>query len=275
VAILLALLSSAMWGSSDFLGGVISRRRPAIVVLAWAEIFGVTLCTVAALVLGAWHGPIGWIWWGLAAGSAGSVGLWCYYVALASGTMGVVSPIASLGVSVPVFVGFLSGESPALVQVAGIVAAVIGIVLTSGPELSGKASNRPVVLAVASGILFGVFFLAMDAGAEVNLLMTLWAMRAGVAAVLVTVALLRRTTGGVTSVDVGLIAIVATGDLLANLFFAVASTMGFLSITSVLSSLYPVTTVLLARLVLHERLRPVQLVGVAVTMAGVGLISAG
>jgi drug/metabolite transporter (DMT)-like permease len=275
VAILLALLSSAMWGGSDFLGGVISRRRPAIVVLAWAEIFGVTLCTVAALVLGAWHGPIGWIWWGLAAGSAGSVGLWCYYVALASGTMGVVSPIASLGVSVPVFVGFLSGESPALVQVAGIVAAVIGIVLTSGPELSGKASNRPVVLAVASGILFGIFFLAMDAGAEVNTLMTLWTMRAGVAAVLVTVGLLRRTTGGVTTVDVGLIAIVATGDLLANLLFAVASTMGFLSITSVLSSLYPVTTVLLARLVLHERLRPVQLVGVAVTMAGVGLISAG
>jgi drug/metabolite transporter (DMT)-like permease len=275
VAILLALLSSAMWGSSDFLGGVISRRRPAIVVLAWAEVFGVTLCTIAAIVLDAWHGPIGWLWWGLAAGSAGSVGLWCYYVALASGTMGVVSPIASLGVSVPVFVGFLSGESPALLQVAGIVAAVIGIVLTSGPELSGGASNRPVVLAVVSGILFGVFFLATDAGAEVNTLMTLWAMRAGVTAFLLTVALVRRTTGGVTAVDVGLIAIVASGDLLANLFFGIASTMGFLSITSVLSSLYPVTTVLLARLVLHERLRPVQLVGVAVTMAGVALITAG
>jgi drug/metabolite transporter (DMT)-like permease len=189
--------------------------------------------------------------------------------------MGVVSPIASLGVSVPVFVGFLSGESPALLQVAGIVAAVIGIVLTSGPELSGGASNRPVVLAVVSGILFGVFFLATDAGAEVNTLMTLWAMRAGVTAFLLTVALVRRTTGGVTAVDVGLIAIVASGDLLANLFFGIASTMGFLSITSVLSSLYPVTTVLLARLVLHERLRPVQLVGVAVTMAGVALITAG
>lgn len=275
MAILLALLSSAMWGSSDFLGGVISRRRPAIVVLAWAEVFGVTFCTIAAIVLDAWHGPIGWLWWGLAAGSAGSVGLWCYYVALASGTMGVVSPIASLGVSVPVFVGFLSGESPALLQVAGIVAAVIGIVLTSGPELSGGASNRPVVLAVVSGILFGVFFLATDAGAEVNTLMTLWAMRAGVTAFLLTVALVRRTTGGVTAVDVGLIAIVASGDLLANLFFGIASTMGFLSITSVLSSLYPVTTVLLARLVLHERLRPVQLVGVAVTMAGVALITAG
>jgi drug/metabolite transporter (DMT)-like permease len=275
VAILLALLSSAMWGSSDFLGGVISRRRPAIVVLAWAEAFGVVMCTVAAVALDAWHGPIGWIWCGLAAGSAGSLGLWCYYVALASGTMGVVSPIASLGVSVPVFVGFLSGESPALAQVIGIVAAVVGIVLTSGPELSGGASNRPVLLAIASGALFGVFFLAMDAGAEINTLMTLWAMRAGVTALMLLVAVARRTTGGVSVADAGLITLVAGGDLLANLFFAIASTMGFLSITSVLSSLYPVATVLLARLVLHERLRLIQLAGVAVTMSGVALITAG
>jgi drug/metabolite transporter (DMT)-like permease len=264
-----------MWGGSDFLGGVVSRRRPAIVVLAWAELFGVAACTVAAVVLDAWHGPIGWIWCGLAAGSAGSIGLWCYYVALASGTMGVVSPIASLGVSVPVFVGFLSGESPAVVQVVGIVAAVVGIVLTSGPELSGRASNRPVLLAVASGVLFGGFFLAMNAGAEINLLMTLWAMRAVVTAVLLVVALVRRTTGRVSAADAGLIAMVAGGDLLANLFFAIASTLGFLSITSVLSSLYPVVTVILARFVLHERLRPIQLTGVAITMAGVALITAG
>jgi drug/metabolite transporter (DMT)-like permease len=275
VAILLALLSSAMWGGSDFLGGLISRRRPAILVLAWAEMFGVAICTVAAIVLDAWHGPIGWIWCGLAAGSAGSLGLWCYYVALASGTMGVVSPIASLGVSVPVFVGFLSGESPAPSQVAGIVAAVVGIVLTSGPELSGDASNRPVVLAIAAGLLFGGFFLAMHAGAEINTVMTLWAMRAGMTAFFFLMAIARRTAAGVSAADAGLIVIVAASDLLANLFFAIASTLGFLSITSVLSSLYPVVTVLLARVVLHERLRPVQLAGVAVTMTGVGLITAG
>lgn len=275
MAVLLALLSSAMWGSSDFLGGVISRRLPALVVVAWAEAIGLIACTVAAVVTDAWHGPVGWIWWGLAAGSAGSLGLWCYYAALASGTMGVISPIASLGVSVPVFVGFLSGETPAVAQVVGIVASVVGIVLTSGPELSGAASNRPVLLAVASGLLFGVFFLAMDAGAEVNTLMTLWAMRAGVTAFFVVVALVRRTTGGVNVGDAWLITVVAAGDLLANLFFAIASTMGYLSITSVLSSLYPVVTVVLARLVLRERLRPVQLGGVAVTMAGVALITAG
>ena len=275
MAVVLALISSLMWGSADFLGAVISRRLSAVVVVAWAEAIGLVICTAAVVASGAWHGPIDWLWWGVAAGAAGSGGLVCYYTALAAGTMGVVSPIASLGVSVPVFVGFLTGEAPGLLQAGGIVVAIVGIVFTSGPELSGGASLRPVVLAVASGLLFGLFFLAMDAGAETNTLMTVWAMRAGVVAFFIPVALVRRTTGGVGAADYGLIALVALGDLLANLFFAISSTLGYISITSVLSSLYPVVTVILARLVLNERLRPVQLFGVTVTMAGVALISAG
>jgi drug/metabolite transporter (DMT)-like permease len=275
VAILLALLSSAMWGSADFLGGLISRRLRAVVVVAWAEAIGLALCTVAALVVGGFHGPWDWLWWGVLGGAAGSIGLGLYYAALGSGTMGVVSPIASLGVIVPVFVGFLSGEAPGGLQVAGIVAAIVGITLTSGPELTGGASARPVVLAVTSGALFGVFFLTVNAGADVSLLMTLWAMRAGVVSFFLVVALVRRTVGTLTGADLGLIAVVAVGDLLANLFFAIASTLGYLSITSVLSSLYPVATIFLARVVLQERLRPIQLAGAAVTMLGVGLISAG
>lgn len=275
MAVLLALLSSVLWGAADFLGGVLSRRLSAAVVVAWAEAIGLVICTVAAFVVGGWHGPFDWIWWGLAAGAAGSTGLCCFYIALASGTMGVVSPIASLGVSVPVFVGFLTGEAPDVLQVCGIVVAIVGIVLTSGPELSGGASPRPVALAVLSGLLFGVFFLAMDAGAETDTVMTLWAMRAGVVAFFIPVALVRRTAGGVGTADYGLIALIAVGDLGANLFFAIASTLGFLSITSVLSSLYPVATVLLARLILNERLRRIQLSGVAVTMVGVALISGG
>ena len=275
MAVVLALISSLMWGSADFLGAVISRRLSAVVVVAWAEAIGLVICTAAVVASGAWHGPIDWLWWGVAAGAAGSGGLVCYYAALAAGTMGVVSPIASLGVSVPVFVGFLTGEAPGLLQAGGIVVAIVGIVFTSGPELSGGASLRPVVLAVAAGLLFGLFFLAMDAGAETNTLMTVWAMRAGVVAFFIPVAIVRRTTGGVGAADYGLIALVALGDLLANLFFAISSTLGYISITSVLSSLYPVVTVVLARLVLNERLRPVQLFGVAVTMAGVALISAG
>lgn len=275
MAILLALLSSAMWGGADFLGGIITRRLRAAVVVAWTEAIGLTIATVAALVTGGFHGPWDWLWWGLLAGGAGSLGLGCYYTALASGTMGVVSPIAAMGVVVPVFVGFLAGESPAVIQVIGIITSIVGIVLTSGPELSGGGSARPVLLAVVAGLFFGVFFPAMDAGAKVSPLMTLWGMRAGVTVFFVAVALTRRTTGGVAVADLGLIAVVAAGDLLANLFFGIASTLGYLSITSVLSSLYPVATVFLARFVLHERLRAIQLLGAMVTMAGVVLISTG
>jgi drug/metabolite transporter (DMT)-like permease len=100
-------------------------------------------------------------------------------------------------------------------------------------------------------------------------------MRAGVAAFFLVVALVRRTVGAVSPADVRLIAVVATGDLLANFTFGVASTLGYLSITSVLSSMYPVATVILARFVLQERLRGIQLAGVLVTLAGVALISTG
>jgi drug/metabolite transporter (DMT)-like permease len=275
VAIVLALLSSAMWGSADFLGGLVSRRVKVAAVVGWEAVIGLTLCSVAAVIAGGFHGPWDWVWWGIAAGAAGSFGLGCYYAALASGTMGVVSPIAALGVTIPVFVGFFSGEDPGVLQVVGIVVSILGTVCTSGPELSGGASPRPVALAVLSGALFGVFFLFMNAGADVSSIMTLWAMRAGVAAFFVVVALVRRTVGGVSSTDVRFIAVVATGDLLANFTFGVASTLGYLSITSVLSSMYPVATVILARFVLQERLRGIQLVGVLVTLAGVALISTG
>lgn len=273
VTAVLALLSSVMWGGSDFLGGVISRRRPAVVVVAWAEAIGFLICTVAALALGAWHGPIGWLPWGVVAGVVGCSGLACYYAALAAGTMGVVSPIASLGVIVPVLVGFLTGEAPQSWQVVGIVVAIVGVVLVSGPELTGGAPLKPVALAAVSGVCFGLFFIAMAEGARVNTLMTLWAMRAAVVVVFVGVALVRRTTGGVTTADLGLLTLVASADLLANLLFGIATTRGYVSIASVLSSLYPVITVLLGRLVLDERLRAIQVGGIVVTLTGVAFIS--
>ena len=275
MTVLLGLASSVLWGTSDFLGGLVSRRRPALVAVAWSAVIGLLLISVAVLLLGSWHGPFGWLPWGVAAGSAGGVGLACYYSALASGTMGVVAPIASLGVMVPVVAGFLRGENPSMWQGFGILVAIVGIVLTSGPELSGGAAARPVVLAVVSGLMFGLFFVAMDAGAEINTVMTLWAMRASVVSFFILVALVRRTAGGVSIPDLGMLAAISLGDLLANLTFGLASTRGYISIASVLSSLYPVVTVLLARIVLHERLQTVQVAGVAVTVGGVGFISAG
>jgi drug/metabolite transporter (DMT)-like permease len=215
------------------------------------------------------------LWWGALAGLAGCLGLVFYYSALASGTVGVVAPIASMGVILPVLVGFARGDALETLQVVGIAVAIIGVVLTSGPELSGGAAWRPVLFAVGAGCLFGVFFVVMQAGARSNTLMTLWSMRAGVTCVFAVLGLVRRTTGGINRRDFGLIAMLSTGDLLANLFYGIASTLGYLSVASVLSSLYPVVTVLLARLILSERMLRIQVAGVAVTMVGVALVSAG
>jgi drug/metabolite transporter (DMT)-like permease len=275
VAILLALLSSVMWGASDFLGGLVSRRRPVLVIVGWSASFGLGMATVAVYLTEGWHGPLGWAPWGAATGAAGALGLICYYAALSTGTMGVVAPVTSLGVVVPVVIGLLSGETPSGLVWLGIAVAIVGIVLTSGPEFTGEASARPVIVAALAGLFFGVFFVFMDQGSEDSPLLTLWAMRAVVTAGFVVAALVRRTTGGLVARDLGWVVAIAAGDLGANLAFGVASTMGFVSITSVLSSLFPVITVLLARLVLKERLRAVQIAGVAVTMVGVACISAG
>lgn len=275
MAIFLSLLSSLLWGASDFAGGLVSKRRPAMVVVGWGATFGVILASIAVVATEGWHGPYGWVPWGMAAGASGSLGLICYYVALSTGTMGVVAPVTSLGVVVPVVVGVVSGESPSAVTLGGIAVAVIGIVLTSGPELSGIAAARPVLTAMLAGVLFGFFFVFMDRGSEDSPLLTLWAMRATVTVAFATVALVRRTTGGLQAREHLWVLGISAGDLGANLCFGIASTRGYVSITSVLSSLFPVVTVLLARLTLRERLRRVQVVGVAVTMLGVAMISVG
>jgi drug/metabolite transporter (DMT)-like permease len=274
-AIVLSLVSSLMWGMSDFAGGLRSKQRPAMAIVGVGACVGVGLATIGVLFHDGWHGPYGWVWWGMAAGTSGSAGLVCYYLALSTGTMGVVAPVTSLGTVVPVVVGLASGETPSSVTASGIVVAIVGIVLTSGPELTGGASMRPVVIAAVGGVCFGFFFVFMDRGSNSSPILTLWSMRATVGLAFIVVALGKRSMFGLYGIDYLWIFGIAAFDLGANLTFGIASTKGYVSITSVLASLFPVVTVLLARIVLKERLRTVQKAGVVVTVAGVALISAG
>jgi drug/metabolite transporter (DMT)-like permease len=274
-AIVLSLVSSLMWGMSDFAGGLRSMQRPAMAIVGVGACVGVGLATIGVLFHDGWHGPYGWVWWGMAAGTSGSAGLVCYYLALSTGTMGVVAPVTSLGAVVPVVVGLASGETPSSVTASGIVVAIVGIVLTSGPEFTGGASMRPVVIAAVGGVCFGFFFVFMDRGSNSSPILTLWSMRATVGLAFIVVALGKRSMFGLHGIDYLWIFGIAAFDLGANLTFGIASTKGYVSITSVLASLFPVVTVLLARIVLKERLRTVQKAGVVVTVAGVALISAG
>lgn len=270
---LLALASSACWGTSDFFAGLFSRRRPAVAVVGWTQALAFVVLTAVVLTqLGdvAWSG---WPLWSAAAGLSGLTGLLCFYTALSTGTMGVVAPIAALGVAVPVLLGVATGDEPSAWTWVGILVAVVGVTLASGPELSGDVSTRPVVLAGIAAVGFGLALFCLDRGARSSTLMTLWGMRCTSVVVFTVVALVARSVGGVVAREVPALLLIGCGDVAANALFAVASSRGQVSVASVLGSLYPVMTILLARLVLKERLRPIQQVGALLSLVGAAVIA--
>jgi drug/metabolite transporter (DMT)-like permease len=269
---LLALASSACWGTSDFFAGLRARTTPAAAVVAWSQGLALIALSVVLAVTGI-GGPRGWVPWALAAGVAGSGALVSFYAALSTGTMGVVAPVASLGVVVPVLLGVATGDQPPILAWVGMAVAVVGVALASGPELSGGVSPRPLALACVAAVGFGLALFCLDRGARVSLLDTLWGMRATSVSLFLLAGLVLRRAGGVRPRDLPALGLIGAGDLVANGLFAYASSHGVVSIASVLGSLYPVVTVLLARFLLHERLRPVQGVGVGVSLAGVVVLA--
>jgi drug/metabolite transporter (DMT)-like permease len=279
MAILLALLSSALWGTSDFCGGTLSRRLSAVTVAAVSEAIGLLGLLVAVAVVGVGTHSGSYLGWGLLGAVAGTAGIIAFYQALATGTMGVIAPIAALGVVVPVLVGVAQGDRPSLLQDLGIVVAIVGVVLASGPELRSDEAGRrdgarPLWLAAGAAFGFGVVFVALDHGAKSSTALTLIVMRGAAIVLMLAVAV---ATGAsqlrFERRDVPMLTVVGAFDLGANATFAYATRHGLLSVVSVLSSLYPAMTVVLARGVHHERLRPVQLGGVVAAMAGVVLIA--
>ncbi|MBI1352611.1 MAG: EamA family transporter [Actinomycetales bacterium] len=270
----LALLSSLMWGTADFLGGSVSRRLPALAVYGISQVAGFVVLVAVATGTGAWSTDPGYWPWAIASSVLGLVGMVAFYSALAIGPMGIVSPLVSLSVVVPVAVALLGGELPSSLQVLGILAATIGILLASGPELSGAESARPLAFAGVAALAFGGMFVFMARGSEVSALMTMTGMRVTSVVMFIPIAMIARSFGGATRRDLLPLAAVGVLDATANVLYGVATTIGLLSTTAVLGSLYPVVTAVLAAALLHERLRPVQYAGVAVALAGVLMISA-
>ncbi|HVY09467.1 MAG TPA: EamA family transporter [Mycobacteriales bacterium] len=277
MAIFLALLSSALWGTSDFCGGTLTRRRPAVTVTLLSELIGLSGVVVAAVATNAFDAASGYLGWGLLGAVAGSIGIVAFYQALATGTMGVVAPIASLGVIVPVAVGLVAGDRPSVLQDAGIVVAIAGVVLAGGPELQrgdgAPASARPLLLAMVAAVGFGVVFVALDHGARTSTVMTLLVMRGAAALMMAAVAALSATSLRVSKPDLPMLVVVGAFDVGANATFGYATRHGLLAVVAVLSSLYPAVTVVLARAIHAERLARIQLVGVVGAIGGVALIA--
>jgi drug/metabolite transporter (DMT)-like permease len=275
VAAVLALLSSLLWGTADFLGGTASRRLPALAVYGGSQVAGFVLLVSVATATGAWSAPPAYWPWAIASSLAGMAGMVAFYSALAAGTMGIVSPAAALSVLVPLTVGLARGESPTSIQVLGVVAAVGGVLLASGPELSDAGSTRPVLLALLAALLFGVMYVWMAEGSQTSVVMTMTGMRVTTMVLVAGLVLATRSVGGVGRRDVPVLVSIGVFDAGANLAWGFAATMGLLSLTSVLGSLYPVVTAVMAGVFHHERLRAVQYAGVAAALTGVVLISAG
>jgi drug/metabolite transporter (DMT)-like permease len=281
LAVALALASSLSWGLADFLGGLQSRRQ-ALVAVLWVSQGSALLVLLAVVASGvpSEHDAAATAW-GAAAGLVGLCGLAAFYRALSIGTMSIVAPLSATGTVIPVLAGLASGDRPSVLQAAGMALAAFGVVLAAreapGEDAAARrATRRSIVLALAAAVGFGSFLTMLDRAEETaDVAWVLLAARVPDVAVLTLVVLVRRPALPADRTAVAALLAVGGFDLLANLMFAVAAGEGLLSVVGVLGSLYPAVTVVLARMLLHERPTVVQDAGVVVTLAGVVAIAAG
>ncbi|KAB1987155.1 DMT family transporter [Streptomyces triticiradicis] len=282
---LFALATSLLWGLADFGGGLLTRRAPALTVVVVSQSIAAVVLGAIVLATGGWSAAGPQLWFAVAAGLVGPVALLSFYKALALGPMGVVSPLGSLAVAVPIGVGLFLGERPGFVQIAGIAVAVAGVVLAGGPQLRGAPVQRQaILLTLVAAAGFGtVFVLIAEASSSVTgLFLALFVQRVtnvvtGGAALALSVRRGGRALpeGGFPWASLPALAFVGLADVAANGTYSVAAQHGPVTVAAVLASLYPVVTALAARGVLKERLRAVQATGAALALAGTVLLATG
>lgn len=275
---LLALLSSVLWGTADYLAGNLSKRYKAIAVTGVSQFFGLLFGISAILLFSDFITPNlswdGYLIPGAIAGIAGFIGLVSFYTGLATGRMGVVSPISSLSVVIPLIFALARGERPTTLQTVGILIAIAGAFMASGPEIKNGLPLKPIIFAVIAAVGFGTALTFIAIGSETDSLHTMTAMRVTSVTVCVFLALKYRTLGGFVKRNIPLLVFIGIADFLANFLLGVATTKGLVSIAMVLGSLFPIVTILLAYKFLQERLMRVQYIGIALALAGVLLIAA-
>jgi drug/metabolite transporter (DMT)-like permease len=270
----LALSAAVIWGWTDFMGGKVSRDLRVLAVICVSQLTAALLFLPVVLVTGMTAEAWTHVGWGVLAGVLTPAALGLLYGALAIGPMTIVAPIVATSVAIPVAVGIAQGETLGVIQYGGAAVVMVGIVLATGPSLrSGRISVRAVAMAFGAALSLGLILVFTARGAAGSAVTTVFTMR--VVAGILTGGLLMAARGrsgpGVRKALPALVAI-GIGDLASSLAFAHATSSGLLSITSVLSSLYPVFTVMFAWWLHSERLRMVQAVGLVAAFAGVALL---
>jgi drug/metabolite transporter (DMT)-like permease len=278
VSVLLALAASLAWGFADFGAGVGARRLPVLVVAAIGQTAGLLLAGAVVLATSDSTPSGAQLGWAAFAGLIGVVGLGAFYRALAIGTMGVVGPITATAAIVPVAYALARGERPSAMQGVGVGLAVVGVIgasLEHVPERGGRRFGIGVGLALIAALSFGGSLIGLSRAAPGGTGWAVFTMRATVVPLVLIAVLVLRPRLPKARRSWLLLVGVGIGDTGATLLYGAASTRGLLSVVAVLSSLYPIVIVVLARVLLAERVARPQLAGVALALTGVALISAG
>ncbi|HEX8966378.1 MAG TPA: DMT family transporter [Chloroflexota bacterium] len=279
MSVTLALAASVVWGISDFLGGLSSRRVALAAVLLISQSVGLLLLLPVASLHAAPPLELATLAYAMAGSLAGLIGIASLYRGMAIGTISIVAPISATGAAVPVVFGLLRGERASPLQSLGVLLALAGVVLASRSsghlDASGgrSALARGVGFAVLAALGFGGFFVLLH---EASARDVLWAgvlQRLTGVGVMLAIVLWRRISVRVDRARLPTLALVGALDTTANILYAYASVAGLVSLAAMLASLFPVVTVVLARVVLRERMSATQGTGVVVALAGVAFIA--
>ncbi len=268
--------SALAWGAGDFGGGLASRRAPVFGVVFISQVVGMSLALGLALLLGETWFSIADLGWSIAGGIAGGIGITSLYRALAIGRMAVVAPVtAVLAAMIPVAVGFTTEGIPNQVVLAGIALAVVAVLLVSRVEDETDGRSAGLGLALLAGIGFGLFGVSIGQFGDGHVFGPLAVVRATEAIMLIGVIAVTRSPWRPPRDLILAIGAVGVLDMAGNGAYILSAQAGSLAVAAVLSSLYPVTTVILATVFLHERVGRTHLLGIALAVIAVTLIAAG
>jgi drug/metabolite transporter (DMT)-like permease len=289
---LLSLSGSALVGSADFVAGTATRQLPASVVAASGQAVGVPVLAIALTLTGSWAAPTASLWWAVAAGALSALSLSAFYLALARGPMGLVAPIVSAAVAVPVLSGLLHGDRPGALTTVGLLAIAAGLVIANSPDLPGSGgvhviARRPTALAAklvapttalsaVAALGFGLVYVLLARAAGGGAGMAVLTFRTTSLTLLTLWLLIRRTPDLPTRRQLAVLGAVGTADVAAGTAYAAAATASgaLLTINSLLYNTYPLVTLALSHLIRHETLTRRQQVASAATLAGALLVLA-
>lgn len=277
MAIVLSLLAALSYGAADFVGGVVTKRNQVFRVVFISQLFGTLPLFLVFPLLNTGTFSASAMWWGSAAGVAGSAGVVLLYRGLAVGRMSIVAPITSVeAAAVPLLFGLFIGERPGFLALLGVGVALLAVALVSSSAATSVAEGTTgIPEAIGAGMAFGVFFILLDQAGDSAGMWPILSMRATSLALLAVVMLATRTRLAPAPGTLWGIALSGILDVAANILYLLSTQHGLLSLVAVITSMYPAATVVLARLILHERLTKTQLVGLGLAAAGVTLIATG